>query len=179
MATYSNSAQYLLCSVYTRGILSGTSRTGPSRFSHPLRLTSYPTWRIRRMFLRSQLRKKDGKEHTCWSVVKTNVPTTAASVALPRRGQWTPNAPPGARPSTPTPPARTPAERWAFYTQLVPVEEAFKNLKGDWRVRPVYQQKMERIAAQDPRRPHHPLGRPPNGGPATRSWCQWRKPSRT
>ena len=31
--------------------------------------------------------------------------------------------------------------------QLVQVEEAFKNLKGDLRVRPVYHQKMERIEA--------------------------------
>jgi hypothetical protein len=33
------------------------------------------------------------------------------------------------------------------YTQLVQVEEAFKNLKGDLRVRPVYHQKLERIEA--------------------------------
>ena len=42
---------------------------------------------------------------------------------------------------------RTPAELWTFYMQLVQVEEAFKNLKGDLRVRPVYHQKMERIEA--------------------------------
>jgi hypothetical protein len=42
---------------------------------------------------------------------------------------------------------RPPAELWTFYTQLVQVEEAFKNLKGDLRVRPVYHQKLERIEA--------------------------------
>ena len=42
---------------------------------------------------------------------------------------------------------RTPAELWTYYMQLVQVEEAFKNLKGDLRVRPVYHQKMERIQA--------------------------------
>lgn len=42
---------------------------------------------------------------------------------------------------------RTPAELWTFSLQLVQVEEAFKNLKGDLRVRPVYHQKMERIEA--------------------------------
>jgi Transposase DDE domain len=42
---------------------------------------------------------------------------------------------------------RPPAEWWTFYTQLVQVEEAFKNLKGDLRVRPVYHQKLERIEA--------------------------------
>ncbi len=33
---------------------------------------------------------------------------------------------------------RTPAQLWTFYMQLAQVEEAFKNLKGDLRVRPVY-----------------------------------------
>lgn len=42
---------------------------------------------------------------------------------------------------------RTPAELWTFYRQLVQVEEAFKHLKGDLRVRPVYHQKLERIQA--------------------------------
>ena len=42
---------------------------------------------------------------------------------------------------------RTPAELWTCYMQLVQVEEAFKNLKGDLRVRPVYHQKLERIEA--------------------------------
>ena len=42
---------------------------------------------------------------------------------------------------------RTPAQLWTFYMQLVQVEEAFKNLKGDLRVRPVYHQKLERIEA--------------------------------
>ena len=42
---------------------------------------------------------------------------------------------------------RAPAELWTFYTQLVQVEAAFKNLKGDLRVRPIYHQKMARIEA--------------------------------
>jgi transposase len=42
---------------------------------------------------------------------------------------------------------RTPVELWTFYMQLVQVEEAFKNLKGDLRVRPIYHQKMARIEA--------------------------------
>jgi len=39
------------------------------------------------------------------------------------------------------------AELWNLYMQLVPVEEAFKNLKGDLSVRPVDHQKMERVEA--------------------------------
>ena len=42
---------------------------------------------------------------------------------------------------------KPPAELWSYYMQLVQVEEAFKNLKGDLAVRPVYHQKMERIQA--------------------------------
>ncbi len=42
---------------------------------------------------------------------------------------------------------RTPGQLWSYYMQLVQVEEAFKNLKGDLAVRPVYHQKMERVQA--------------------------------
>jgi hypothetical protein len=42
---------------------------------------------------------------------------------------------------------RDPAEMWEFYTQLVHVEEAFKNLKGDLSIRPIHHQKEERIEA--------------------------------
>jgi hypothetical protein len=40
-----------------------------------------------------------------------------------------------------------PAEMWEFYTQLVHVEEAFKNLKGDLALRPIHHQKEKRIEA--------------------------------
>ena len=42
---------------------------------------------------------------------------------------------------------RDPAEMWEFYTQLVHVEEAFKNLKGDLALRPIHHQKETRIEA--------------------------------
>ena len=42
---------------------------------------------------------------------------------------------------------KTPGELWSYYMQLVQVEEAFKNLKGDLALRPVYHQKMDRIQA--------------------------------
>jgi len=42
---------------------------------------------------------------------------------------------------------RDPAEMWAFYTQLVQVEEAFKTLKGDLAIRPIHHQKEKRIEA--------------------------------
>jgi hypothetical protein len=42
---------------------------------------------------------------------------------------------------------RDPAEMWAFYTQLVQVEEAFKTLKGDLAIRPIHHQKEKRVEA--------------------------------
>ncbi len=40
-----------------------------------------------------------------------------------------------------------PAELWRYYIQLTQVEEAFKNLKGDLSLRPIYHQKEARIEA--------------------------------
>jgi transposase len=40
-----------------------------------------------------------------------------------------------------------PIKLWEYYTQLTQVEEAFKNLKGDLALRPVYHQKEDRIEA--------------------------------
>ena len=42
---------------------------------------------------------------------------------------------------------REPVQMWEFYTQLVQVEEAFKNLKGDLAIRPIFHQKEKRIEA--------------------------------
>jgi hypothetical protein len=42
---------------------------------------------------------------------------------------------------------RDPAQMWEFYTQLVHVEEAFKNLKGDLALRPIHHQREKRIEA--------------------------------
>lgn len=40
-----------------------------------------------------------------------------------------------------------PVKLWEYYTQLTQVEEAFKNLKGDLSLRPVYHQREDRIEA--------------------------------
>src|ERR1700681_768851 len=40
-----------------------------------------------------------------------------------------------------------PAQLWQFYIQLVEVEAAFKNLKDDLQLRPIYHQLIERIEA--------------------------------
>jgi hypothetical protein len=44
-------------------------------------------------------------------------------------------------------PERPPAELWGFYLQLVQVEQAFKHLKGDLALRPIFHQNLERIEA--------------------------------
>lgn len=41
----------------------------------------------------------------------------------------------------------TAAELWRFYIQLIEIEEAFKNIKGDLAVRPVHHQRIDRIEA--------------------------------
>src|SRR4029077_3693886 len=40
-----------------------------------------------------------------------------------------------------------PVWMWNYYTQLVAVEEAFKNLKGDLAIRPIFHQDERRIEA--------------------------------
>ena len=40
-----------------------------------------------------------------------------------------------------------PAKLWSLYLQLVTVEEAFKNLKGDLAIRPIFHQNEQRIEA--------------------------------
>ncbi len=40
-----------------------------------------------------------------------------------------------------------PAKLWEYYLQLVAVEEAFKTLKGDLAIRPIYHQREDRIEA--------------------------------
>ncbi len=42
---------------------------------------------------------------------------------------------------------QAPAKLWAFYIQLTEVEQAFKELKGDLAIRPIYHQTDERIEA--------------------------------
>lgn len=44
-------------------------------------------------------------------------------------------------------PERPPEQLWGFYLQLVQVEQAFKHLKGDLALRPIYHQDAERIEA--------------------------------
>jgi hypothetical protein len=42
---------------------------------------------------------------------------------------------------------KDPTQLWQYYTQLVAVEEAFRNLKGDLAIRPIFHQDEQRIEA--------------------------------
>jgi transposase len=42
---------------------------------------------------------------------------------------------------------RDPAQLWQFYIQLTEIEAAFKNLKDDLELRPIYHQRIERVEA--------------------------------
>src|SRR4051812_33356513 len=59
-----------------------------------------------------------------------------------------------------------PALLWQYYVQLVAVEEAFKNLKGDLAIRPIFHQDERRIEAHILHRVpglllvHHPTSSP-------------------
>src|ERR1043166_230596 len=44
-------------------------------------------------------------------------------------------------------PERSPEQLWGFYLQLVQIEQAFKHLKGDLALRPIYHKDAERIEA--------------------------------
>lgn len=44
-------------------------------------------------------------------------------------------------------PGRDPAELWEYYLQLTEIEQAFKELKGDLSIRPIYHQREERVEA--------------------------------
>ena len=45
------------------------------------------------------------------------------------------------------PTASSASELWRYYIQLVEIEEAFKNLKGDLAVRPMHHQRIDRVEA--------------------------------
>ena len=104
------------------------------------------------MFLRWKIRRKNGKEHRTWSIVENQrvakgkvegrfsyqLRKDKLRVARRREGRYL---------------LRTnltetdPAKLWTWYMQLSQIEEAFKNLKGDLALRPIYHQDEPRIEA--------------------------------
>lgn len=118
------------------------------------------------MFLRKTQRKKDGKTHEYWSVVEnkrvagSRAPTawrlvdiemgkTGArfSYALNRQKLRQTRRREGRYLLRSNLTANDPALLWQYYTQLVAVEEAFRNLKGDLAIRPIFHQDEHRVEA--------------------------------
>ena len=44
-------------------------------------------------------------------------------------------------------PTSDPAQMWQYYLQLTEIEQAFKELKGDLSIRPIYHQRLDRVEA--------------------------------
>jgi hypothetical protein len=113
------------------------------------RLRQLSAMRLTREELLMKLGAARHKAATAWRLVKIEVPPSSAvfsyrldrnklRVARRREGRYL---------------LRTnltehdPAKLWTYYLQLVAVEEAFKNLKGDLAIRPIFHQDQERIEA--------------------------------
>jgi hypothetical protein len=113
------------------------------------------------MFLRHKVRRKDGKEHRYWSSVENR--RVSGDLRLPDKDQAvTPETfcfklnwqrlrearrREGSYLLRSNVTGGDPAQLWAFYLQLVEVEQAFKELKEDLAIRPIYHQTDERIEA--------------------------------
>jgi transposase len=113
------------------------------------RLKQLGAMRIEREELLMKLGAARAKAPTAWRLVEVKVATRGASFtyrldrdklrkARRREGRYL---------------LRTnlaeedPAKLWTYYLQLVAVEEAFKNLKGDLAIRPIFHQREARIEA--------------------------------
>jgi hypothetical protein len=113
------------------------------------RLKQLSAMRLTREELLMKLGAARHKAPTAWRLIKIEVSATSAMlsyrldrnklrVARRREGRYL---------------LRTnltehdPAKLWTYYLQLVAVEEAFKNLKGDLAIRPIFHQEQERIEA--------------------------------
>jgi hypothetical protein len=113
------------------------------------RLKQLPAMRLTREELLMKLGAARAKAPTAWRLVEIEVTSRGATfsyrldrnklrIARRREGRYL---------------LRTnltehdPAKLWTYYLQLVVVEEAFKNLKGDLAIRPIFHQHEHRIEA--------------------------------
>ncbi|MGH9242393.1 MAG: IS1634 family transposase [Vicinamibacterales bacterium] len=113
------------------------------------RLKQLAAMRIEREELLMKLGAARAKAPTAWRLVEVKVAARGASFtyrldrdklrrARRREGRYLLRTNLG---------EEDPAKLWAYYLQLVAVEEAFKNLKGDLAIRPIFHQSEARIEA--------------------------------
>ena len=86
---------------------------------------------------------------TAWRLVEIEMADKEATFtySLNRKKLRRSAAAKGAICCAPTSPTNDPALLWQYYIQLVAVEEAFKNLKGDLAIRPIFHKEEQRIEA--------------------------------
>jgi len=101
------------------------------------------------MFLQRTERKKNGKTHSYWNVVENKRLDDGRVVHrhLLYLGEINSSQAEGRYLLRTNLTDNDPAQLWQYYIQLVAVEEAFRNLKGDLAIRPVFHQDEKRIEA--------------------------------
>ena len=95
-------------------------------------------------------RARASKAPAAWRLVDVEIDEPSAELQLSRSIATNCARSGGAKAAiccAPTSPTNDPAQLWQYYIQLVAVEEAFRNLKGDLALRPIYHQDETRIEA--------------------------------
>lgn len=113
------------------------------------RLKQLSAMRLTREELLMKLGAARQKTPTAWRLVKIEVAAASAmfSYRLDRNKLRTARRREGRYLLRTNLTEHDPAKLWTYYLQLVAVEEAFKNLKGDLAIRPIFHQDPQRIEA--------------------------------
>jgi hypothetical protein len=113
------------------------------------RLKQLSTMRLKREELLMKLGAARQKAPTAWRLVAVDVDprSPAFSYRLDRNKLRTARRREGRYLLRTNLTEHDPAKLWTYYLQLVTVEEAFKNLKGDLAIRPIFHQEEARIEA--------------------------------
>ena len=113
------------------------------------RLKQLSAMRLKREELLMKLGAARHKAPTAWRLLEINVDprSPAFSYRLDRNKLRTARRREGRYLLRTNLTEHDPAKLWSYYLQLVTVEEAFKNLKGDLAIRPIFHQDEKRIEA--------------------------------
>lgn len=113
------------------------------------RLKQLSTMKLSREALLMKLGAAQSKAPAAWRLVSVQMPTQGASFGfrLNRRKLRETRRREGRYLLRTNLTQTGPAKLWEYYLQLVAVEEAFKTLKGDLAIRPIFHQRERRIEA--------------------------------
>jgi transposase len=114
-----------------------------------VRLKQIATMKLTRQELLMKLGAARAKAPAAWRLIDIEIPTsgTAFTFALNRNKLRQLRRREGRYLLRTNLNSRDPADLWRFYIQLTEVEAAFKNLKDDLQLRPIYHQLQQRIEA--------------------------------